>query len=303
MVAKAGSLRAAAEQWHVSQPTLSEQIRLLEDSLGTALFRRTGRQLLLTEEGRRAYDYAEEIFALGRELKDTLASAPADRPLRMAIGTADCLPKLVAWELMEPAFHIGRPVHVVCRDGSTAELLDQLTAYRLDVILTDEPAPSHLPVRVFSQPMMTSPVTFCATAALGKSLTGPFPQCLNGSPILLPGHGTALRTALDRWLFENSLTPKIAAEFDDSALLKTAAVAGLGVMPIPSAVASEAVERYAFAIVGEAEGCTVTYHALTVPTRLRHPGVARILAAAGPSGEKKAAPPARPARGSKKSVG
>ena len=300
MVAKAGSLRAAADQWHVSQPTLSEQVRLLEDALGTALFRRTGRQLLLTEEGRRAYDYAEEIFALGRELRDTLSSAPADRPLRMAIGTADCLPKLVAWDLLEPAFHVGQPVHVVCRDGSTAELLDQLTAYRLDVVLTDEPAPSHLPVRVFSQPMITSTVTFCATRALQKTLAGAFPQCLNGRPMLLPSHGTALRTALDRWFYENGLTPKIAAEFDDSALLKTAALAGLGIMPIPSAVSEEALDRYAFAMVGEAAGCTVTYYALTVPTRLRHPGVARILAAASPD-EKKAAPPAKPARGPRKS--
>ncbi|HXL25755.1 MAG TPA: LysR family transcriptional regulator [Chthoniobacterales bacterium] len=67
-IAKEGSLRLASEVLHVSQPSISAQLKQLEESLGTPLFTRTTRSLILTDTGQTVLEYAEEIFSLGREL-------------------------------------------------------------------------------------------------------------------------------------------------------------------------------------------------------------------------------------------
>lgn len=279
LVAQAGSLRAAAARNHVSQATLSEQVRLLEDALGVPLFRRTGRRLLLTEHGRHACDCAEEIFAMGRALTASLDVESAERPLRTVIGTADSLPKLLIWELIAPIFALPRRVQVVCRDGRTDDLLEGLCAYRLDLVLTDEPAPSSLAVPVYSHALAESTVTICAVPVLAKKLRRTFPKSLEGAPILLPDHGTALRTALDRWFGETGVRPKVVFECDDSALLKTAASTGLGAVPLPTRMLQDAANTFGFEPVGEIATCLVTYFLLHPQRKSRHPAVTAVLKA------------------------
>ncbi len=277
LVAQAGSVRAAAAQHHVSQATLSEQVRLLEDSLGVPLFRRTGRQLVLTEHGKHACDCAEQIFAMGRALTESLHLDTAARPLRTVIGTADSLPKRLIWEVIAPVFALERPVQVVCRDGRTAELLEALCAWRIDLVLTDEPAPSALPVPVYSHAVAESTVTLCAVPPLAAKLRRGFPASLDGAPLLLPDHGSALRTAVDRWLGEASVRPNVVFACDDSALLKTAAAGGLGAVPLPTRMLATAGETFGFEPVGELNGCRVTYFLLHPQRKARHPAVAAVL--------------------------
>lgn len=272
-VAKEGSLKQAAERLHVSPPSISAQLRELEAALGEPLFRRSGRSKVLTEAGQVACRYAEEIFTLGRELVNAVKQRPTARDLRLYVGVADSFPKLVTNEMLKPVFAMSRPVHVICREGKLDDLLEQLAAHRLDIVLADEPASSSTRVRTFNHPLGESSTSFCASGHMASALKRGFPQSLHGAPALLPAENTSLRRAVEAWFDERGVQPRVVAEFDDLALMKAVAAEGSGFIVLPSVVAAEAVRHYGFRIVGVAEQCRVRFHAITAERRLVHPAV------------------------------
>lgn len=296
MVAREGSLRKAAERLHLSQPTISAQISSLEESLGEKLFRRSGRSLVMTEAGRRAFDIAQEIFSLGQELLDNMKRGNSGRALRLHAGIADSVPKLVAWEVIEPAFRMKQPVQVICREGSSEELLGALVTGRLDVVIAGEPAPVSLPIKVHSHPLGHCGTVFCALPAEAKKLARGFPESLQGAPMLLPLANTAWRHLIDAWLHRHNIQPKLVAEFDDAALMKVAAAAGLGVAPVPERILADVKLRYGLVKAGSAKECRVSYYAITAQRRVTHPAVASILQTAEVPAQRKA--PAGAAAGS-----
>lgn len=275
-VAKEGGLRQAAEKLHVSQPTISAQISALESVLGEKLFRRGGRSLTLTEAGQRVFGYAEEIFSLGQELLDASRQQSTARPLRVQIGITDALPKLAGWEIIKSIFKLPRTIQAVCREGKAADLLAQLAAYRLDMVLADEPAPSSLPIKVFNHLLGESSVTFCAQPKLAATLKRGFPKSLNEAPALLPTANCALRRTLETWFTTNGIRPRLVAEFDDTALMAVAAADGIGFVPMPSLVAKEALTHYGLQIIGKAQQCQTQFYAISAERQLTHPAVVAI---------------------------
>jgi LysR family transcriptional regulator, transcriptional activator of nhaA len=296
-VAREGGLRRAAERMHVSQPTISAQVKALEEQLGQKLTRRDGRGLALTDAGRRVFEYANEIMTLGEDLVQAMGKPDDTRPMRVTIGVTDSLPKLVSHALMRPLFELGRPVQVVVREASAAELIVQLAAHRLDLVLADEPAPSSLHLRTFNHRLGECGVSFCAVPALASRLRRRFPRSLGGEPMLLPTHGTALRRSLDHWFELGELHPRVVAEYDDGALMKIAAADGLGVLPIPVVAEREAVERFGLVRVGRADECRQEFFAISTERALTHPAVVAITTAARESlfagAGRRAATPAR----------
>lgn len=278
MVAREKSLRRAAERMNVSQPTISAQIAALEAACGHQLFLRGPRGLALTDAGHLAFGYAEEIFALGEDLLSSLKQRPTSRPLRVHIGIADSLPKLVSHQIIRPVFALDRPVRAVCVENKTADLLAQLAVHRLDLVLCDEPAPSAAPARMFNHLLGESDVAFCANPELARRLGRGFPRSLHEQPMLLPSAGSALRRSLEKWFHDGSIRPRVVAEYDDLALMKVAAEDGLGCFPLPTVATREALERYGFRVFGKAEGCRVQYFAVSIDRRLAHPAVAAITA-------------------------
>ena len=220
VVAKEGGLRKAAEKLHVSQPTISAQIAALEGVLEEKLFRRGGRALALTEAGQRVFSYAEAIFSLGQELLDATRQQPGARPVRVHIGITDSLPKLMSYEIIKPIFKLEQPIQAVCLEGKAADLLGQLAAHRLDIVLADEPAPSSLPIKVFNHFLGECGVAFCAEPKLAATLKRKFPKSLNDAPALLPAGRTVLRQSLEKWFQAEEIRPRLVAEFDDAALMK-----------------------------------------------------------------------------------
>lgn len=273
-VAREGSLRRAAQKLNVSPPSVSAQIRELEEAFGEKLFRRSGRSNVLTDAGQVALRYADEIFSLGQELANAVKQRPTAKALRLHVGVADSFPKLVTQQILQPVFALAQPVHVICREGKVEDLLAQLAAHRLDVVLADEPAPGSLKVRVFNHPLGECGVTFCAGARLASTLRRGFPRSLNGAPALLPAEGTGLRRSLDRWFQTLGVAPRIVAEFEDPALMKVMASGGQGFIPVPSIVAQEAVDRFSLRIVGATEKCRDQFFAITAERRIHHPAVA-----------------------------
>lgn len=275
-VARKGSVRKAAEELHVSQPSISAQLRLLEESFGQKLFRRSGRNLVLNETGHIVMGYADEIFAAGRELVSVIQQGPASRPLRLNVGMTDSLPKLIAYEILKPAFHAPNPFHVICRQAEVGPLVSQLRTHRLDIVLADEPASSSLKAKTFNHRLGHSTVTFCAAPALAAKLRKGFPRSLHGAPALLPTENMGLRSAIDKWFDTHDLHPRVVGEFEDSALMEVAASGTLGFTAVHSAVAAEAVKHYGLRLIAEAKDCGTDFYAITTHRRVKHPAAVAI---------------------------
>ncbi len=278
LVAQAGNLRKAADKLHVSQSAISAQIAALEGVLGEKLFRRSPQGLTLTETGHQAFSYAEEIFALGQDFLHSIKQRPTARPLRVRIGIADSLPKLISQEIVRPIFRLPQPVHAVFTEGKAADLLAQLAVYRLDLVLADEPAPSGFPLKAFNHLLGESGVTLCAERKLARKLRRQFPRSLHHEPMLLPTSGTALRRTLERWFQEQGIQPRAVAEYDDTALMTMAAADELGCFPLPTVAVGEAASRYGFQTIGEARGCMVQFYAISAERKLSHSAVVAITA-------------------------
>jgi len=274
-VAREGTLRKASEKLRVSQPSISAQIQALQRSFGEDLFQRSGRNLVLTEVGRVVYGYADEIFSLGQEILSTVKGVAGTRPMKLNVGITDSVPKLVAREILRPAFHSEPPVHVICHEGKLSDLLGRLATLRLDIVLADEPAPSSAKVKAFNHLLGSCGVTFCAAPSLARKLRRGFPKSLNGAPALLPTHNTNLRRSLEKWFQASGLRPNVIAEFEDTALMAVVATEGIGFMPMAAVVARE-LSRYRLETVGTTEKCSDQFYAITGERRLRHPAVVRL---------------------------
>lgn len=279
-VAKEGGLTKAAAKLHVSQPTISAQIQALEGVLGEKLFRRAGRNLALTHTGQHVLSFAEEIFSLGQDLLNSVKQRPTRRPLRLSLGVADALPKLVTYRIIEPIFSLPEPVQVSCWETKLSDMLVELAAYRMDVVLADEPASSGVTPNVFNHFLGESDVTFCAVPPLAAKLRRGFPKSLNGAPALLPMSNSGLRRSLEKWFQARGVRPRLVGEFEDAALVNILALRGLGFMSVPSIVAKEAVTRYGFRTIGRTDECQQQFYAITAESKLTHPAVVAITSTA-----------------------
>lgn len=274
--AREGSITKACRQLHLTQPTVSGQIRALERSLKTRLFERSGRSIALTETGRMVFRYADEIFSLGRELQDTLNSRPAGHALRLVVGVAEALPKLIVHRLLEPALHLGEEVRITCIDGEPDRLLAQLALHELDLVVSDFPANPRLGMKAFNHLLGDCGVTFFAKDDLARKYRRGFPASLDGAPMLLPSGNTALRRSLDQWFDEQEIRPKVRAEFTDSALLKAFGAFGDGIFVAPTAVEEDVRRMYGVSVVGREDSVRESFYAISVEKRLKHPAVVAI---------------------------
>ena len=274
-VATLGSLRKASEKLGVSQPSISAQLRSLQDALGEKLFQRHGRNLVLTEMGQLVHGYAEAIFSLGQEMLSSVQGVPGARPMRLNVGITDAVPKLVAREILRPALYHTPPVQVVCHEGSLGDLLARLTSLRLDIVLAEEPAASRVKLPTYNHLLGSCGVTFCAAPALARKLRRGFPQSLNGAPALLPTHNTSLRGSLEKWFLKRGLRPLVLGEFEDTALMSVIASEGLGFIPMAEVVAKE-LRQYHLEPIGTTASVTAQFYAITAERRLRHPAVALL---------------------------
>lgn len=276
-VVREESVSRAAEKLRLAQPTVSAQVKLLEDALGDKLFERQGRRLVLTDVGRLVYRYADEIFGIGRELMETIKGRPSGRrPLSLTVGVANAVPKLIVQQLLKPALFDEQEVHLVCREGSTDVLLAELATHALDVVIADVPAPPHVRVKVFSHLLGESGTSFFGSGAIVAKAKRKFPRSLDGVPLMLPTAGTSLRRGLDHWFEAAGLQPRVIGEFDDSALMKAFGQAGDVLFPAPTAIEREICRMYRVQVVGRAPEVRERYYAISVERRLKHPGVLSI---------------------------
>jgi LysR family transcriptional regulator, transcriptional activator of nhaA len=279
--ARAGGVVRAGQQLNISPQTLSGQIKLLEERLGCALFRKAGRGLELTDDGRLALGYADQIFALGAELEARIGKASTSSAgLDFRVGLSDSVPKSIAYRLLEPALSAAPNVRLICHEGKLADLLGQLAVQRLDLVLADEPLGRQAGLKAFNHALGSTATSFFATPELKRSLKGGFPQCLDDAPMLLPGNASAMRLRFDLWLASRKIRPRIVAEFDDAALMKAFGGEGRGVFMTPTVLESETAAQYGVRVVGRSDELVGEFHAISPERRITHPCVAAITSSA-----------------------
>lgn len=280
LVAREGGLVPAAKVLRLSHPTISAQIRALEGQLGQKLFRKVGRKLELTDVGRTAFRYADEIFTLGREMVDVVKGNVTGQLARLELGIADAVPKFIARRLMQPALELAEPVRLVCHEDAFDRLLADLALHQLDLVIADSPVPPGSNIRAFNHVLGETAVSWFGSRSLVQAFKRGFPRSLDGAPFLLPLENSSLRRSLDAWFEAQGIKPRVVAEFEDSALLKVFGSDGIGIFPAPSVVASEVTSQSGVQLLGEAAGVTERFYAISVEKRLKNPAVLAICNAA-----------------------
>jgi LysR family transcriptional activator of nhaA len=279
-VAREGSITAASKQLLLSPPTISAQIRELEQALGEKFFDRSGRGLSLTEAGQVAFRYANEIFGLGREFVDAIKGHSTLRSIRIGIGINDVIPKQIAYQLIEPVFRMAEPVRVECIQGTPAQLLPSLAVHELDVVLSDAPMSPDIRIRAYNHLLGESTIKVFAAAALAKKLRKGFPKSLDKAPVLLPPSGSAMRIILEKWFESIRVRPAIVGEFEDITLLKICGEHARGFFGGYGIMEEQNRRTFRSEVVGTVKGYHVGFYAISIERQIRNPAVLAITTAA-----------------------
>ncbi|CDY77815.1 Transcriptional regulator [Caballeronia glathei] len=280
VAAHAGGLARAGAQLHITPQTLSGQIKLLEEALDKKLFKKSGRNLELTDSGRLALDYADEIFSLGAELESAVRHDKGVAQTQLRVGVADSVPKAVAYRLLEPALTLSDSFRLICHEGKLHALLSQLAVHRLDLIIADAPIPPDVNVKAFNHPLGRSTLSCFAAKPLAARCTKAFPASLDNMPMLLPGIDSAVRRKLDHWLNSRAISPRVVGEFDDSALTIAFGREGRGVLFAPTVLAAQLKREHSLAMLGSIDTIVEEFFAISIERRISHPAIASIMSAA-----------------------
>jgi LysR family transcriptional activator of nhaA len=277
MVAKEGGMSHAAARLDMAVQTVSAQVRELERDLGCQLLKPAGRGLALTDAGVAALRQAEQIFQLGEVLPELVRAAAQTPVVRLTVGIADGLPKLVVQRLLQPV--LSTPdLRLVCHEGDMADLLADLSVHRLDVVLADHPAPSNPHLKVHNHPLGQSGMGWFAPPHWWEAAQANFPASLQQVPLLLPTSHSSVRGRIDHWLTQHDLRPRVVGEFEDSALLETFGGSGLGVFPGALAVQDDLLQRHKVRLLGVCEGVEEHYYAISTERKVGHPLLLKLLA-------------------------
>ena len=277
VVAKEGGMARAADRLGMAVQTISTQVRELERALGHTLLKAAGRGLALTDAGLATLRQADQIFQLGEQLPTAISDAVGTPTVRLTVGISDGLPKLVVRRLMQPVMQAAH-LRLLCHEDRFENLLGELALHRLDLVLADRAAPSNPSIKVYSHSLGSSPMAWYAPASLRASARRGFPKSLATVPVLLPTLQSAVRPRLDLWFERLGIKPHIVGEFEDSALLKTFASAGMGVFPAAQWGHDELVARYEVKKIGLCDGVEDHFYAIAAQKKILHPLVQLLLA-------------------------
>ena len=275
-VAREGSIAKASASLHLTPQTISGQLKLLDEAVGQPLFNRVGRRLVMSDMGRIVFEYADEIFSVGAELASVVRGNHLSGPTTLSLGIVSSMPKLIAERIVAPAMMAEEPVRVRCQEASLEQLLSELAVHKLDLVLSDQPVPDGLSIKAYNHRLGESGMSFFSQRNRARRYRAKFPDCLSDAPMLLPSQHSALRRRLDDWFEINELSPRIAGEFDDSALLKAFGEAGAGIFAAPTVIEEEVCRMYRMSVIGQTDEIKERFYAISPERRLKHPSVVLI---------------------------
>ncbi|MES9850645.1 MAG: transcriptional activator NhaR [Candidatus Thiodiazotropha sp. L084R] len=279
-VASHGTIAQAAEALFITPQTISGQLKELESQIGSELFRKQGRRLVLTETGRLVFSYADEMFRLGIELQDMISGHSRGTAITLKVGVAMVVPKLLAYRVLEPVLQMQEPVKLICHEAPLVDLLADLSVHKLDMVLADSPINPTLNIRAYNHALGQSGITFFAVPEEAQRLRSDFPLSLDGQNMLMPSSGSSLRRNLEIWFQRQQIEPVVVAEFEDRALMKTFGERGTGVFTSPTAVEQDVIEKYRVEIVGRSDEVTESFYVISPERHIKHPAINTITQAA-----------------------
>jgi LysR family transcriptional activator of nhaA len=279
-VASHGTIAQASKVLHLTPQTISGQLSELERQFGTKLFKKAGRNLVLTDSGRMVFNYADEIFRLGSELQDVLEGRTPGAQLTLNVGIAMVVPKLLAYRILAPVLQLEEPVLLTCHEAPFVDLMADLSVHKLDIVLADSPLSPALNIRAYNHPLGESGISFFARESEARQYREDFPSSLDAAPMLMPTQSSALRRSLELWFERIKVRPRMVAEFEDRALMKAFGEAAAGIFTTPTAVESDVLSKYSVTVIGRTEEVKERFFAISAERKIKHPAVAAITEAA-----------------------
>ena len=279
-VATHGSIARGAKMLHLTPQTISGQLAELEEQLGAKLFSRAGRSLSLTDTGHLVFSYADEIFRLEGELRVAIGGEASGTSRTLSVGIAMVVPKLIAYRVLVPALRLAEPIRLVCHEAPLVDLLADLSVQKLDLVLADSPLSPALNIRAYSHLLGESGISFFAASAEAKRYLDGFPDSLHGASMLMPTASSALRRALEYWFQRRGVEPRVVAEFEDRALMKTFGESAVGIFTSPTTVERDVTAKYGVTVIGRTEDVKERFYAISSERRIKHPAVSAITEAA-----------------------
>jgi len=274
-IVEEGTVSKAAEKLRIGQPTLSAQLKQFEDNLGVQLFERQHKKLLLTEQGKVAFDYAKNIFKMGSEMYEVLHDRI--KPLRpsLHIGSLDSVPKQIVLQLAKHAFKIS-PCQITMSEGSPDQLLRELSAHRMDIMLSN-----FLPTGIDSKGLFPKAITkknvaFYADVKF-KNLRKGFPKSISGQPMILPTYDSKLRYDIDHWAKVHGIELNVIVEGQDIATKKLMAIEGLGILPTATHTVTRQVLSGELLEIGQLQGVHEELFLITANRKIENPIAAKLM--------------------------
>jgi LysR family transcriptional activator of nhaA len=275
VIATEGSIARASKVLRLGQPTLSAQLKLLEEVIGHELFERKNRSLILTDAGRVALEYANGIFRLGQELLEAINERPVQGRIPFHVGVVDTIPKDVSLHLINQA-RASLDCLVSVHEGRSADLLRDLRDHKLDLILLNATPPVTEVGQLKSRKVARMPVVFCGGPKF-QSLKRNFPDSLAGQPVILPTSDCQLRHSVEHWLALKDIKVDVIAEAQDTSLQKLMATRDLGLIAAATPAVEELIQDRDLAVIGPLSGVYEEYWLVCAERRIQHPVTSRLM--------------------------
>lgn len=274
-VAEEGTVSKAAKKLLIGQPTLSAQLKLFEETLGVPLFERQHKKLILTEQGKIAFDYSKNIFKMGSEMYEVLHDRL--KPLRpsLHIGALDSISKQIILQLVKQAFKIS-PCQITLSEGRPDELMRELNAHRMDLMVTN-----HFPTGadakgLFPKSIAKKNVAFFSSPKF-KSLRKGFPKSISGQPMILPSYDSKIRQDIDHWAKLNQIELNIIVEGQDISMKKLMAVNDLGLIATATHTVTGQVLRGELVEIGVLKGVYEELILVTSQRKIENPIASKLM--------------------------
>lgn len=274
VIAKEGSIAKAAEKLKMGQPTLSTQLRQLEQSLGKSLFERRKQRLHLTEAGKLAFDYAEQIFQLGAEMVEALEDRLQNNRVHVQIGALDSVPKNLILDVIMQAYQLGN-CNVSVLEGAGGDLMRELGAHQIDLLLSNYPPNVDLQ-SIYSKSIAKLDVVVCASPKFAH-LKKNFPQSLEGQPFVFPTVHSRLRRDLDHFFKVNDIRVDRIAETQDTGLQKLLGQEGVGLIPLAESAAEDLVKEKKLVVLGKLQGIYEEIWLMAADRKIKNPIAAKLM--------------------------
>lgn len=274
-IAEEGSVSKAALKLRLGQPTLSAQLKQFEESLGVLLFERRNKRLTLTEQGELALSYAQNIFKMGNEMYEALHDRIGPSRLHLQIGALDCVPKHTVLELTKAAYKIS-PCTVSLTEGPFEELLRELQAHRLDLVVTNFVPTSKEMKSLEHRSVIKRPI-FLYGSAKFKHLKKGFPKSISGQPMVLPTFDSKLRYDMEHWSQIHGIRFDVVAEIQDIGLKNLIAAQGLALTPSARPTTEARVKLGELFEIGHMEGVREEIFLISSPRKVPNPIAHRLM--------------------------